>query len=389
MRFNNRRTTRSVHPGVVGTARVARRASQLLPRLKDGDIAVVDHHDLDRDTALRMLDKGVAAVVNAAPMISGRYANLGPEVLAEAGVPLLDSVGRAGWETIPDGQPIRVHDGVVYAGEEAVAQGRDVALRDIRAEMDQARSGLAVQLDTLTHNAGEFLRREQDLLLDGRGLPDLTTTMTGRPAVVVANFEHSQLVALRRFVRERDPVIIAVGGAADDVMDFGWAPDIIVGAAGEPGSIPSPDALRAASDVVLLITRGASFVEEETVTGIERLDVKPLLVESSATPEDLALLIADRYDAVPLVGVGLHARLEDFLDRRAAGLASTFATRLKVGSRLVDASAVPSLHTSGASTAQVVALLLAGIAAVVVAVAVTPAGQELFDALGDQLGSLL
>ena len=93
MRFNNRRTTLSVHPGVSGTARVARRASQLLPRLKDGDIAVVDHHDLDRDTALRMLDKGVVAVVNAAPMISGRYANLGPEVLAEAGVPLLDNVG--------------------------------------------------------------------------------------------------------------------------------------------------------------------------------------------------------------------------------------------------------------------------------------------------------
>jgi uncharacterized membrane-anchored protein len=389
MRFNSRRTTLSAQPGVVGTARVARRASQLLPRLKDGDIAVVDHHDLDRDTALRMLDKGVVAVVNAAPMISGRYANLGPEVLAEAGIPLLDNVARVGWETIPDGQPIRVYEGVVYAGEQAVAHGRSVGLGDVRAEMDQARSGLAVQLDTLTHNAGEFLRREQDLLLDGRGLPDLATNLIRRPAVVVANFEHTQLVSLRRFVREQDPVIIAVGEAADDLMDFGWAPDIVVAAAGEPGTIPSVDALRAASDVVLLITRGGSSLEEETLAGIERLDVKPFLVESSATPEDLALLIADRHDAVPLIGVGLHARLEDFLDRREAGLASTFATRLKVGSRLVDASAVPSLHTSGASSAQVVALLLAGVAAVVVAVSVTPAGQELLDAIGDQLGSLL
>ena len=389
MRRNSRRTTLSPHPGVSGTARVARRAAQLVPRLREGDIAVIDHHDLDRETAQRLLDKGVAAVVNAAPMISGRYANLGPEILAEAGVLLVDQVGHGGWSAVPDGQQIRVHEGIVYAGEHAVAHGRTVDLRGIRAEMEQARSGLAVQLDTLTHNAGEFLRREQDLLLDGRGLPELTTAMAGRPAVVVVNFEHTQLVPLRRFVREQDPVIIAVGSAADDLIDFGWAPDIIVGEAAQPSTIPSADALRAATDVVLLTTRSAALTETETIAGIERLDVTPLRVESSATPEDLALLLADRYDAVPVVGVGLHARLEDFLDRRESGLASTFATRLKVGSRLVDASAVPSLHTSGTTTGQVVALLLAGIAAVVVAVAVTPAGQELFAAIGDGLGSLL
>ena len=213
--------------------------------------------------------------------------------------------------------------------------------------------------------------------------------MDGRPAIVVVNFEHDQLVSLRQFVRELDPVIIAVGSAADDLMDFGWAADVIVGAASEPATVPSADALRAATDVVLLSTRGAAAAEVETVAGIERLDVTPRLVESSATPEDLALLLADKHDAVPLVGVGLHARLEDFLDRRQGGLASTFATRLKVGSRLVDASAVPALHTSGATTAQVVGLLVAGIAAVLVAVGVTPAGQELFDGLRDQLGSLL
>lgn len=389
MRRTSRRTTPSAHPGVSGTARVARRAAHLVSRVRQGDIAVIDHHDLDRETAQRLVDRGVAAVVNAAPMISGRYANLGPEVLAEAGIPLLDQVGHGGWAAVPDGQTIRVHEGIVYAGEHAVAHGRTVDLRGIRAEMDQARSGLAVRLDTLTHNAGEFLRREQDLLLDGRGLPDLTTRMAGRPAVVVVTFEHTQLVPLRRFVREQDPVLIAVGGAADDLMDFGWAPDIVVGEAAQPATIPSADALRAASDVVLLTTRGAAFAETEAIAAIERLDVTPLRVESSATPEDLALLIADRHDAVPVIGVGLHARLEDFLERREAGLASTFATRLKVGSRLVDATAVPSLHTSGATTGQVVALLLAGIAAVAVAVSVTPAGQELVDAIGDQLGSLL
>lgn len=389
MRFNSRKAQLSVLPGATGTARVARRAAQLLPRLKDGDIAVIDHHDLDRETAQRLLDKGVAAVVNAAPMISGRYANLGPEVLAVAGVPMLDNVGRVGWESVPDGQVVRVHDGAVYVSEQPVAQGRMVGLQEVRSEMDRARSGLAVQLDTLTHNAGEFLRREQDLLLDGRGLPELRTAIAGRPAIVVVTFDHAQLVPLRRFVAEQDPVIIAVGGAADDLMDFGWAPDVVVGAAGEPGSIPSSDALQAAADVVLLTTHGGALLENETLTALDRLEVTPHLVESSATPEDLALLLADRHDAVPLVGVGLHARLEDFLDRHEAGQASTFATRLKIGSRLVDATAVPALHTSGATSGQVVSLLLAGIAAVLVAVAVTPAGQEMFEAIGDRLGSLL
>lgn len=389
MRFNSRRTQLSTLPGVTGTARVARRAPQLLARLRSGDVAVIDHHDLDRDTALQLVDKGVVGVVNAAPMISGRYANLGPEVLAEAGVVLVDRVGEGGWSAIPDDQPTRIDDGVIYVDNTAVAHGRVVELGVLRAEMEQARSGLAVQLDTLTQNVGEFLRREQDMLLDGRGLPALATPLAKRPALVVAGFEHDTLVPLRRYVAEQDPALIAVGTAADDLLGFGWVADVVVASVKEPGLLPSEDALRAASDVVLVSTRGPRRDESETVAAVERLGVTPRLVETSATPEDLALLLADRHDVVPLVGVGLHARLEDFLDRRQAGLASTFATRLKVGSRLVDASAVPSLHTNGPTNAQVVTLLGAGIVAVLAAVAATPVGQEVVDAVADLLDSLL
>jgi uncharacterized membrane-anchored protein len=389
MKFSSRRTDVPSLPGVAGSARVARRAPQLLSRVRTGDIVVIDHHDLDQETAQRLVARGVTGVVNAAPMISGRYANLGPEVLAEAGVVLLDQVGEDGWAAIPDNQPIRIDDGVVYAADTVVAHGRVVDLATIHAEMEVARSGLAVQLDTLTHNASDFLRREQDLLLDGHGLPELTTPLFQRPALVVASFDHAELVKLRRYVREQDPAILAVGTAADQLMELGWVADVVLVSATDPDTLPTADALRAATDVVLVCSHGQSHIEVETVQGIVRLGVGPLLVESTATPEDLALLLGDRYDAVPLVGAGLHARLEDFLDRREAGLASTFATRLKVGSRLVDASAVPSLHTSGPTTGQVVGLLLAGLVAVLAAVAVTPAGQEMVEALADHLGSLL
>ena len=126
--------------------------------------------------------------------------------------------------------------------------------------------------------------------------------------------------------------------------------------------------------MVVLSRRGAGTAEREAV---ERLGIHPLHVESSATAEDLALLLAERHDAGSLVGVGLHARLEDFLDNQLAGLASTFATRLKVGSRLVDARAVRALYTSRTRPVHVVLVLLAGLVALAAAVAVTPVGQEM------------
>ena len=199
-------------------------------------------------------------VVNAAPMISGRYANLGPEVLAEAGVLLVDRVGKEGVDRIRDNRPIRVDDGVIYAvlpdGQtEELATGRALDLDQVHSEMEQARSGLTVQLDTLTHTTSDFLRREHELLLNGRGLPALTTRIAGRPVVVVGAADHGDLQAIRPFVREQAPVVIAVGAAADDLLGLSWAPDVVVVTAGDPGSVPSADALRVAADVVLVAPR--------------------------------------------------------------------------------------------------------------------------------------
>jgi uncharacterized membrane-anchored protein len=389
MKFNARKAS-LVLPGVTGTARVGKPTSTVLTRLQPGDIAVIDHVDLDRDTATALVEAGVRVVVNAAPMISGRYANLGPEVLAEAGVLLVDQLGVDGIDRIRDDQRIRVHDGVVYAvlpdgDAEELATGRALDLDQVHAEMDQARSGLVVQLDTLTHTTSEFLRREQELLLNGRGLPEITTRLAGRPVVVVAQADHADLQAVRPFVREQAPVVIAVGAAADDLLGVSWAPDVVVVTAGEPSSVPSADALRVAADVVLLAPRGSSLAEQATIEGV---GVVPLLVDSSATAEDVALLLADRHEATLVVGVGLHARLEDFLDGQQVGRASTFATRLKVGSRLVDAAAVRALYTGRPRTAQLFLVVLAGLVALLAAIAVTPVGHEWAQGVVDRLQGL-
>ncbi len=377
MKFNGRKAPLAP-PGVTGIARVGKPTSALLPRLRPGDIAVLDHVDLGRDSATALVEAGVRAVVNAAPMISGRYANLGPEVLAEAGVLLVDRVGKEGIGRIRDSFPIRVADGVIYAvlpdGQtEELATGRAVDLEQVHSEMDQARNGVAVQLDTLTHTTGDFLRREHELLLNGRGLPALTTRIAGRPVVVVGAADHADLQAVGPFVREQAPVVIAVGAAADDLLGLSWVPDVVVVTAGDPDSVPSADALRVAADVVLVAQSGSGLVEQAT---IEAVAGPPWLVDTSATAEDIGLLLADRYAASLIVGVGLHARLDEFLDVQQAGRASSFATRLKVGDRLVDAAAVRALYTGRPGALQVVPVLIAGLVALLAAIAVTPVGQD-------------
>ena len=389
MKFNARKASLAL-PGVTGTARVGTPTSTVLPLLQPGDIAVIDHVDLDRDTATALVDAGVRAVVNAAPMISGRYANLGPEVLAEAGVVLVDQIGQTGLARIHDDQRIRIHDGSVFAvlqdgRMQELATGRTLDLDQVHGDMDQARTGLAMQLDHLHHISGEFLRREHELLLDCAGLPTLTTRIAGRSVVVVAEADHSDLQAIGAFVREQAPVVIAVGAAADDLIGLSWAPDVVIVTAGDPGSLPSADALRVAADVVLVAPRGSSLEEQAS---IEATSGAPLLVDTSAAAEDVGLLLADRYAATLVVGVGLHSRLDEFLAAEHPGRASSFATRLKLGDRLVDAEAVRMLYTGRPGATQVFAVILAGLVALLAAIAVTPVGQGWAHSVVDYLQGL-
>ncbi|WP_426244763.1 putative cytokinetic ring protein SteA [Nocardioides sp. LHG3406-4] len=368
-------------PGLRGTARVDRRTRNLLPRLRPGDVAVIDQVDLDRATAQAFVDAGVVAVINAAPMISGRYPNLGPDVLAKAGVAMLDGIGAPGLSAIRDGAALRLHDGGVYVGDDEVATGRLVDDLIVKEELAAARGGLVAQLESFTHNSTEFLRREQDLLLHGTGIPRPATTIADRPVVVVVPGDHhaAELAGVRRFIREQNPVLIGVDTGADALLAAGHKPDIVVvsGRRDEDDG-PSAKALRAARDVVVQVDRGAG---RSATDRWDRLGVRPLRFESGATTEDAALLLADSGNASVIVGVGMHATLDEFLDRQRTGLASTYLTRLKVGPRLVDATAVPTLYSGRVRPRHVFWVLLAGLVALAAAIGTTPVGQEWADSV--------
>jgi uncharacterized membrane-anchored protein len=382
---------------VSGTVRIDRRTGSLLGRLRPGDVAVIDHLDLDRASAEALVDSGVVAVVNASSFISGRYPNLGPDLLARSGVLMVDAVGPEVFGRLRDGERVRLHGGTVLAGSQEIASGTELEAADVTSRMDGARSGLTTQLQSLTHNTTEFLRREQELLLHGQGVPETTTSLDGRPVVVVVRgYDYREdLRRLRRFVHEQRPVLIGVDAGADALIEAGHRPDIVVvGEEGlaqgsttpQQGGAVSDKALRAARDVVVHTDRAGH------VSGSDRLDrlgVRRRTLAASGMTEDMALLLADVRGASVVVTVGTHATLDEFLDRQRPGLSSTFLTRLRVGPKLVDARSVPQLYAGRVRLWHLALVLLAGLVAVAVAVFVTPVGQEWWSSVTEALSDVL
>src|SRR3954471_4627414 len=210
-------------PGVTGVARVDRRTGDLLKRIGPGDIVVLDQLDLDRATSDALGHAGVAGVVNASPSISGRFPNLGPELLVEAGIPLIDGVGVHALREIREGCRLRLHAGVVYSGTKEVARGTQQSAETIADQMIEAKAGMSAQLEAFSANTIEFLRRERTLILDGIGVPELKLPIKGRQVLVVApGTDHADdLKELKRNIAEHRPVLVGVDGGAEAIRAAG------------------------------------------------------------------------------------------------------------------------------------------------------------------------
>ncbi|HVE74158.1 MAG TPA: putative cytokinetic ring protein SteA [Mycobacteriales bacterium] len=381
MRLATRRWRRQAErlPGVVGTVRMDRRTKRLTPRLKPGDIALIDHVDVDRVSADALVSSRVAAVVNAAPSTSGRYPNLGPEILLAAGIPLVDSVGAGAFTALREGDVVRVHEGVIYRGEAVIASGTQQDDMSVGAAMAEARAGLHTQLEAFAANTMEYLLRERDLLLDGVGIPEIRTVLEGRHVlVVVRGYDYREdLATLRPYIREYRPVLLGVDGGADALIEAGYRPDLIVG---DMDSV-SDKALTSGAEVIVHAYPGG---EAPGLQRVQDLGVPPVVFPAAGTSEDVALLLADEKGASLIVAVGTHATLVEFLDKGRQGMASTFLTRLRVGGKLVEAKGVSRLYRSRISSWSLLALVLATIAAMGAAILVSSVGQAYSDLLRDQ-----
>ncbi|WP_255378250.1 putative cytokinetic ring protein SteA [Quadrisphaera sp. DSM 44207] len=373
-RLGGRRREVQPGPGATGTVRVDRRTKDLTKRLQPGEIAVIDHMDIDRVSAEALVACRPAAVVNAAASTSGRYPNLGPEIIVSAGIPLVDAAGPAVMSELREGTAVRLDGGAVVAlgrgGERVVAEGTVLSAQAVAEAAEEARAGLSVQLESFAANTMEYLRRERALLLDGVGVPDVRTRIEGRQVlIVVRGYSYKEdLEALRSYIREYRPVVIGVDGGADAVLEAGHRLDMVVG---DMDSV-SDRALTSGAEVVVHAYR------DGRAPGLERvlaLGVDPVVFPATGTSEDVAMLLADDEGASVIVAVGTHATLVEFLDKGRAGMASTFLTRLRVGSKLVDAKGVSRLYRPRISNLQLAALTVAGLLALGAALATTAVGQ--------------
>src|SRR5215470_6263471 len=359
-------------PGIVGVARVDERTKVLVKRLAPGDIAIIDHADLDRVSADELIGCRVAAVVNAAKSITGRYPNLGPKLLLDAGIPLVDDVGRDVLTRVAEGAIVRLDDENLYLGDQVVAKGVMQTDRTLQEATAEAEAGVPTQIDSFAANTLEFLRRERDLLTNGMQVPELATAMDGKHVlVVVRGYRYREdLRTLRPYIREYRPVMMAVDGGADALLEAGYRPDVIIG---DMDSVSDHALVSGAELVVHAYQDGHA----PGLSRLESLGLDAVRLPAAGTSEDVALLVADACGASLIAVVGTHWTLEEFLDKGRPGMASTFLTHLRVGGKLVNARGVHQLYQSRISGWALLALVLAAMVTLVVAVFSSPAGPIL------------
>ncbi len=342
-----------------------RRTKNLTRRLRPGDIALIHHADLDATTARSLIDCQVAAVINAAPSITGRYPNRGPSLLLAAGIPLIDAVGEEGFEAATDsgsalleGDCLRFSDGFCLSGTRLTPE-------IVAVQMDVARNNLGTELDHFARNTLEYLNNEKALLFDALEVPPLKTRFADRHVLIVVRGEgyKDDLALLAPYLRDMRPVLLAVDGGADALLEAKLRPDLILG---DMDSV-SDAALRCGAE---LIVHGYIRGDERGAPGLARIEELGLtahIIHAAGMSEDVAMLLADELGARLIVAVGTHFSLEDFLDKGRKGMASTFLTRLRIGSKLVDAKGIARLWTSQRTRFSEIALVVFAAATPIIA----------------------
>jgi uncharacterized membrane-anchored protein len=367
-----------------GRVRLGKRTKRLVKRLDPSDIVVIDHAEIDRVSGEDLVNTGVRCVLNCARSASPRYGNQGPVLLADGRVHLVDMPAAPLFDVLKDGEEVTVRGGCLYRGDDLIWEGEVQDRETVNAAYEAGRRRIGEALTAFAENTMEHIREERELVSGNLELPELTTNMRDRPVlVVVRGVDHKKdLRALRPYVRDMKPVLIAVDGGADAILEEGHKPDMIVGD------------MDSATDRAL--KSGAELVVHAYPDGrapgrgrLDRLGLEYRVVPAPATSEDVAMLMAAEKGAELIVSVGSHFNLVEFLDKNRAGMSSTFLTRLRVGEILIDAKGVSRLYRPSAGRGPIIALTLAALVTLIIVVAASPTLGALFDLLWLKLQILL
>lgn len=358
---------------VKGTIRLDKRTKNLAQRIRRTDIALIDHEDLDSTSAQMLIDAGVSAVVNASKSISGRYPNTGPNLLLNAGIPILDNVGQDVFDSLKEGEQVMIDGCTLRRNGTVLCAGEDLTKERVDCLVESCKVNLNEELERFAENTLTYVLKERSLLFDPANLPALNTKIAGRHVLIVVRGEgyKDDLAIIRAYLRDVKPALIAVDGGADALLELGIKPDIILG---DMDSV-SDNALKCGAEIVV----HAYADEKRGCPGKARLEKLGVPFTTAAVPgtsEDLAMLVAYEKGAELIVAVGAHSHLIDFLDKGRRGMSSTFLVRLKVGSRLVDARGVSKLYHGRPRLSHIWVLLAAALVVVGTIVALSPNMQD-------------
>lgn len=356
-----------------GIAKLDKRTKELVNRLAPGDIAIIDHQDMDRVSAESLLKTGISVVVNASPSISGTYPNIGPLLLTIGGVRIIDNVGPAIFDFVSEGDEIVVVGDTVLLNENPIAFGTELTVDGIETAMGAAKANIGVQLEKFARNTLDYLENESGLLTEDISVPDVKVNIEGRQVlIVVRGYDYREdLQALRPYIREMKPLLFGVDGGADAILEAGFTPDLIVG---DMDSV-SDAALMSSAELIV------HAYEDGEAPGLERLQELGVAERAvtwplAATSEDLALLLAWEKGADLIVAVGTHANLMEYLDKGRKGMASSFLVRLRVGPKLVDAKGVNKLYRSDVSVTHLIPVIFAVLVVAAAVLFLSPSIQD-------------
>lgn len=369
---------------IIGSARKGKKTKLLVERLQAGDIAVIDHKDLDELAAESLCKQKISAVLNVDSSMTGRYPNNGPSKLAHAKVIHLDQLGRELFEQIEEGELLTIRGDGVWRHGKLLARGRLMDETIISAQMAVAEENLAEMLDDFVQNTLDYALKEKALILGALDFPVVHTDFSNRQALVVVRGQsyREDLQAIKHYVEEMKPVLIGVDGGADALIEFGYTPDLVVG---DMDSVSDQALIRARERVVHAFPDGGA-------PGLERvkaLGLSAVIMKAPGTSEDIAMLLAYEKGAKLIAAVGTHSNMIDFLEKGRKGMASTFLVRLKVGSRLVDARGVSQLYRNRVSGRSLIILALAACIPVLALVLANPTIGHVFRLIAMRLRLLL
>lgn len=359
---------------ISGAVRPGKRTKLLVKTLLPGQIALIDHQDIDRVSGEELVRRRVSCVINVARSSTGEYPNVGPSLVVDAGIHLIDALDEPLFDLLGDGDEITVHGGEIRKHGEVISRGEVQSAEIVVAKYEQAKRHVGLAIERFAENTMHHIRQESELLSGRLDLPDLDTVFRDRNVlVVVRGVDHQRdLRALRTYIRDERPLLIGVDGGADALIEEGHQPDMIVGDMDSAG-----DGVLACGAELLVhaYTDGRAPGRER----LERLGLPFKTVAAVGTSEDIAMLMAAEEGASLIVTVGAHFNLVEFLDKNRKGMASTFLTRVRVGEILIDAKGVSRLYRPRPSSRGIATVLGAGLFALIVTIFASPSLNNLAD----------